>query len=442
VRVTVATADGAPYLALDDGGVATYASGSGTNALAFTYRVTAGQSTSDLAVTGLVTNGGAIVDGAGNAAVFPTSAGALGGDIEIDTTTPQVVSVTPSGPGIVNGVGDLDAGKVVTLTVGFSEDVTVNTTNGAPYLKLNDGGTATYAGGSGGNALTFNYTVAAGQNTSALTATALKLNGGTIDDQAGNAANLSLSGIAQAGPEIETTPPKITAIAAASPGVDLTTGQTEAITLTTSEPVDVSGKPALTLNNGGQAIYVSGSGTDKLVFDYTAAAGQKTPDLTVTGIQTPSSASITDAAGNALSVTGAKFGLNIAVNDAIIISGTQTAKISGASAQAITFATGATGTLALADSQKFFGRISGFAPGDALDLEDIAFGPNTTVGYSGGSSQGVLTVSEGAYVAKLALLGNYMASTFVESSDGHGGTLISDPIATAHQASLSNPHHA
>ena len=57
---------------------------------------------------------------------------------------------------------------------------------------LNDGGTATYTSGSGTNALTFSYTVAAGQNTPTLTATAVNLNGATITDGAGNTANLSL----------------------------------------------------------------------------------------------------------------------------------------------------------------------------------------------------------------------------------------------------------
>ena len=42
--------------------------------------------------------------------------------------------------------------------------MTVNTTGGSPTLSLNDGGTATYVGGSGTSALTFSYTVGAGQN--------------------------------------------------------------------------------------------------------------------------------------------------------------------------------------------------------------------------------------------------------------------------------------
>src|SRR5262249_37408064 len=57
------------------------------------------------------------------------------------------------------------------------------------------------------NALTFSYTVGAGQNTSALAATAVTLNSATITDAAGSAAHLSLFGLTQSGPQIDTTPP-------------------------------------------------------------------------------------------------------------------------------------------------------------------------------------------------------------------------------------------
>jgi hypothetical protein len=62
---------------------------------------------------------------------------------------------------------------VVTLTVNLSEAVTV--AGGTPTLTFNDGGTAIYTGGSGSNALTFSYTVGAGQNTADLTVTAVNL---------------------------------------------------------------------------------------------------------------------------------------------------------------------------------------------------------------------------------------------------------------------------
>ena len=103
--------------------------------------------------------------------------------------------------------GDLNAGKTVTMTLDMSEVVTVNTSGGTPTLTLNDGGVATYVSGTGTNALTFSYTVAAGQNTAALKATALNLNSATITDGAGNAANVSLTGLTQTGPQIDTTAP-------------------------------------------------------------------------------------------------------------------------------------------------------------------------------------------------------------------------------------------
>jgi hypothetical protein len=75
----------------------------------------------------------------------------------------------------------------VNLTANFSEVVAVG--SGTPTLNLNDGGTATYVSGLGSSALNFTYTVAAGQNTSDLQVTGFQ--GATIQDGAGNIANLS-----------------------------------------------------------------------------------------------------------------------------------------------------------------------------------------------------------------------------------------------------------
>ena len=80
----------------------------------------------------------------------------------VDTTTPAISSLVES-----PSSGDLNAGNTVTLTLEMSEAMTVNASGGSPTLTLNDGGTATYRGGSGSNALIFTYTVAAGQNTAA-----------------------------------------------------------------------------------------------------------------------------------------------------------------------------------------------------------------------------------------------------------------------------------
>ena len=122
-----------------------------------------------------------------------------------DLTPPTISSLIES-----PSSGDLNAGKTVTFTLTMSEAVTVG--GGTPTLTLNDGGTATYTGGSGSNALTFSYTVGAGQNTAALAATAVNLNSATVTDGAGNAANLSLSGLTQSGPQIDTTTPTIASL--------------------------------------------------------------------------------------------------------------------------------------------------------------------------------------------------------------------------------------
>ena len=298
--VTVNKAGGSPTLSLNDGGTATYVSGSGSTALVFTYTVLAGQNTPDLQVTAVNLNGSTIADGAGNTANLSLT-GLTQGSPQIDTTTP-VISALVESP----SSGDLNAGKTVTLTLDMSEAVTVNTSGGTPTLTLNDGSAATYTGGSGTSALTFSYKVAAGQNTAALAATAVNLNGATIADAAGNTASLSLTGLTQSGPQIDTVTPTISAIAESPSSGDLDAGKTVTYTLTLSEAVTVAGgTPTLTLNDGGTATYTSGSGTSALTFSYTVAAGQNTPDLMISAVSLDG-ATIADGAGNAanLSLTG------------------------------------------------------------------------------------------------------------------------------------------
>jgi hypothetical protein len=76
------------------------------------------------------------------------------------------------------------------------------------------------------------------------------------------------------------------------------------LTVNTSEAVTVTGTPTLTLNDGGTATYVAGSGTSALTFSYTAAAGQNTADLSILGLSL-NGGTIVDLAGNAASLSGA-----------------------------------------------------------------------------------------------------------------------------------------
>ena len=291
----VTVAGGTPTLTLNDGGTASYVSGSGTGSLVFSTTVAAGQTATALAATAVNLNGATITDSAGNAASL-TLTGLTQAGPQIDTTTPAVTAVTES-----PATGEMCAGKTVTMTLTLSEAVTV--AGGTPTLTLNDGGTASYVSGSGTSALVFSTAIAVGQSTAALAATAVNLNGATITDAAGNAANLTLTGMTQAGPQIDTTTPVVTAITDSPATGVLVTGKTVTLTLAFNEAITVAGgTPTLTLNDGGAASYVSGSGTGSLIFSYTVPAGVDDAALTATAVNL-NGATVTDSAGNAANLT-------------------------------------------------------------------------------------------------------------------------------------------
>jgi hypothetical protein len=114
-------------------------------------------------------------------------------------TIPKITAIAESPTG-----GAATVGEVIDFTLSFSEAVIVT---GTPTLALNDNGVATYAGGSGSQNLTFDYTVSANAvAVSDLTANTVNLNGGTIQSS-GNNALLSLSGLSQSGPQIGASNP-------------------------------------------------------------------------------------------------------------------------------------------------------------------------------------------------------------------------------------------
>jgi hypothetical protein len=112
--------------------------------------------------------------------------------------------------------------------------------------------------------------------------------------------------------------------------------------------------------------------------------------------------------------------------------------------------TGSRGTLNLDGSASpgkaldFTGPVSGFGGRDVIDLSEIGFDAQTTLGYSPNSSQtgGTLSLAGGTHSANVALLGNYMASCFAAESDTHGGTMVvAEAPPAGDQSLLSNPHH-
>ena len=112
------------------------------------------------------------------------------------------------------------------------------------------------------------------------------------------------------------------------------------------------------------------------------------------------------------------------------ISGGTLEVTSGASGGNVIFASG--GILQLDSLMAFGGTISGFHLGDDIDLRGLAFtSGKDTLSWSQSGTSGTLTVTSGAKVETLTLLGQYATADFSAATDGHGGTVITDTVASS-----------
>lgn len=278
--------------------------------LTFRYTIgTTNENTTDLDYNGtgaLVTAGGSIVD----VDLVPTNAvltlPAVGGpnsisgqkSIQVDTNRPLV----PITPGVNSTIanGTYGAGEVIPVTVTFNDAVFVNTLNGIPTITLvvaQTGQTTRqipYTSGSGTNTLTFNYTVQPGDASPDLdyqNTTALQTNGGTIRDNAGLDATLTLPAPGAAGSLggnkaiVIDTVPAVTTVTSSVANGSYGAGSVIPIRLQFNKLVDVVGNPQLTIRTGAsQTTTLDFTGKDPLdsrilIFNYTVQPGDNSTDL-------------------------------------------------------------------------------------------------------------------------------------------------------------------
>ena len=140
--------------------------------------------------SGVVTFTVEMIDVAGNTASTTIS-------LNADTIIPTILSIrSPMANGTYTDYdGNNSLSDTVSITVNFSESVTVSTTNGYPRLLLNTT-PATYVyylDGSGTATLTFTSLVNEEAETDDLNISTLELNGGTILDASSNTASLTLT---------------------------------------------------------------------------------------------------------------------------------------------------------------------------------------------------------------------------------------------------------
>jgi hypothetical protein len=201
-------------------------------------------------------------DTAGNA-----SADSSALSVEVDTTSQTVSAV-----GATTADGTYGVGDAVDVTVALDGAVTVDTSGGTPALVLDMDQTdrsATYSGGTGTTTLTFSYTIQTGDNTTDLAYTstsAVVLNSGTIQDTAGNDADMTLP----------------------TPGATSSLSQTKAIVIETNQTPVADDQSVTVAEDGSVAVTLTSSDGDGDTLTYTvgsATDGTLTgtaPDLTYT----------------------------------------------------------------------------------------------------------------------------------------------------------------
>ena len=280
----VNVAGGTPriQITLNSGTVyANFTGGSGSSNLTFTYTV----ATNDLDNNGITLvspidlNGATIKDAATNDAdlVIPTTGT---GSILVDGVAPSVSSLTlPANQ--TYAIGDnLD------FIANYNEAVTI--AGGTPRIQitLNSGTVyANYLSGSGTSNLTFRYTVATNDLDAdgiALTSP-IDLNGATMQDGAGNNADLAILTTGTGGILIDGVAPSVSSLSlpanqtyAIGDNLDFIANFNDAVTVAGGTP-----RIQINLNSGTvYANYLSGSGTSNLTFRYTVA----TNDLDNNGI--------------------------------------------------------------------------------------------------------------------------------------------------------------
>ena len=89
------------------------------------------------------------------------------------------------------------------------------------------------------------------------------------------------------------------------------------------------------------------------------------------------------------------------------------------------------------------GTVAGLSDQNRIDLADVGFAANATLGYAanGGNTGGTLTANDGIHPTNIALplLGQYIAASFAAAGDGRGGSMTTDPVMVA-ETQLTHPH--
>ncbi|WP_408098617.1 beta strand repeat-containing protein [Peredibacter sp. HCB2-198] len=227
-----------------------------------------------------------------------------------------------------------DEGETITFTVTFPFDIIMDTTGGDPRLRITVGATTRYADydiSPNARTMTFKYTIAAGENdTNGVDVNALELNGSLLTfDNNGTITNCDVATVTTKNfpsVKVDTAGPTITALSLTNLPGNYHANEKLNFLMTFNEPVYVAGStPSFRVyfhaaaqpapqTQYADVQYVSGSGTDKLLFSYTIPTTLLDTDgfSSITSPLVIGAGTLKDANGNDATLTFA--GLTAAVN--------------------------------------------------------------------------------------------------------------------------------
>jgi hypothetical protein len=443
-----------PTLKLNDGAIATYVGGSATNTLTFTYHV-GSESTADLKVIGIDQSSGTVTDLVGNP-FASTASTDLKLAINTDSWKQGVSGNWTDATKWVEAVPDANHEASIaaagTYTITSPSDVTVaalNIANKTATLSIT-GGTFTATNGTGADV---NTGIIAVQNGATLVLGGTITNNGTIaaagtlklEGAVTGSGKTKISGTGEMEIAHANSAENVTFGASATGKLILDASQSYTGTITgfglTNAHSALIDLTDVTFGANTKVSYAS-TGSNKGTLTIDDQAGDIAHIKFAGGTYTTANFHIaTDNNGGTL-VTDPYVVVQKPGNAPATIADDTVLEVNTPDSGKVTFA-GTTGTLWLDQASTFTGAVSGFGAHNCIDLSEIAFGPNTTLGYSENSSHtgGTLTVTAGERSASVALLGNYIASSFTTASDGHGGTLVTEASATAENLQpLTLPH--
>jgi ELWxxDGT repeat protein len=205
-------------------------------------------------------------------------------------------------------------GETLEFRVIFNNSVNVDTSSGTPAIALQIGSRirlATYVSGTGSNVLIFRYTVRPDDLDldGIVLQSPIRLRGGTITGPANTPATLTFTPPDATSVRIDGVAPRIVTVQGPRPGIYKFRDRLRFFVLTT-EPVywrQPGGRPYLEVMFGNeirQAFLLTGSGTNRLVFEYRIERGDNAPSgIWIRQAIFPNGSRLEDAAGNPLYLT-------------------------------------------------------------------------------------------------------------------------------------------